>query len=66
MVDWIIAILVIAYSGYALIRFWKKSKKGTCAGCSVQSDGRTPSGCPGCSSLLSEEARQAAHNRHSE
>ncbi|WP_037283233.1 FeoB-associated Cys-rich membrane protein [Saccharibacillus sacchari] len=66
MVDWIIAILVIAYSGYVLIRFWKKSKKGACAGCSVQSDGRTPSGCPGCSSLLSEEARQAAHNRHSE
>lgn len=66
MIDWIIAILAFAYSGYVLIRFWKKSKKGACAGCSVQSDGQTPSGCPGCSTLLSEEARQAVHNRHPE
>lgn len=66
MIDWIIAVLVIVYSAYVLIRFWKKSKKGACAGCSIQSDGQTPSGCPGCSSTISEEARQAVRNRHSE
>ncbi|MDO3408755.1 FeoB-associated Cys-rich membrane protein [Saccharibacillus sp. CPCC 101409] len=50
MINWIIIALLLGYSGYVLYRFWNKSKKGACAGCSVQADGTTPPGCPGCSS----------------
>ncbi|NGZ75907.1 FeoB-associated Cys-rich membrane protein [Saccharibacillus alkalitolerans] len=63
MINWIIIGLAFAYSVYVLVRFWKKSKRGACAGCAVQAGGQTPAGCPGCASGLSEEALEAIRSR---
>ncbi|WP_216671645.1 FeoB-associated Cys-rich membrane protein [Saccharibacillus qingshengii] len=59
MINWIIIGLALIYSGYVLVRFWNKSKKGACSGCTIQSDGRTPAGCPGCITGLPDEALDA-------
>ncbi|OWA34693.1 hypothetical protein B9G55_15895 [Saccharibacillus sp. O16] len=65
MINWLIIGLALAYSAYILVRFWKKSKQGACAGCSVQENGRTPVGCPGCAPIgLSDEARAAMRKQN--
>lgn len=42
MIDVLIIVAVLGYSGWIGIRFWRKSRQGACSGCS------SSGACSGC------------------
>lgn len=54
MIDVLIIVAVLGYSGWIGVRFWRKSRQGACSGCS--SSGAC-SGCP----PASDKSKNAEH-----
>ncbi|WP_232697698.1 FeoB-associated Cys-rich membrane protein [Brevibacillus daliensis] len=43
LLNWLVGLLVFGYAGWSIYRYYKRSKKGKCAGCSVEKS--CSSGC---------------------
>ncbi|MNW25098.1 Virus attachment protein p12 family protein [compost metagenome] len=56
MIDVLIIVAVLGYSGWIGVRFWRKSRQGACAGCA------STGACPGCPPAA-DKSKSAEHNR---